>query len=105
MGDLWWVYMIECRGGKLYTGIAKDPRNRFRRHLAGRGAAFTRINPPVALVAQRPCGTRSDALRAERALRRLTAPQKRAWAREAGASPACPESNAAPRCPTNGARS
>lgn len=102
MAELWWIYLIECRGGKLYTGIAKDPLKRFRRHLAGRGAAFTRINRPVALVAQRPCGSRSDALRAERALRRLDPRQKRAWAREAGSvgeppevSTVCPESNAA----------
>lgn len=89
MVELWWVYMIECRGGKLYTGIAKDPRSRFLRHLAGKGAAFTRINPPVALVAQQPCGTRSEALRAERMLRRLSGRQKRAWAREAaGIGPA-----------------
>ena len=78
----WWVYMIECRGGKIYTGIAKDPEARFRKHLAGDGAAFTRMNPPVALLAKRPCGTRSDALRAERALRRLAGREKRAWAKE-----------------------
>ncbi len=79
---IWWVYMIECRGGKIYTGIAKDPEARYRRHLSGNGAAYTRINPPVALLAKRPCGTRSDALREERNLRRLTGGEKRAWARE-----------------------
>ena len=77
---MWWVYMILCRGGRIYTGIAKDPEVRFRRHRSGRGAAFTRINPPVALLAKRPCGSRSAALREERALRRLSAREKRAWA-------------------------
>lgn len=80
MGGTWWVYMIECRGGKIYTGIAKDPDARYRQHLAGAGAAFTRINPPVAFLAKRLCGTRSDALREERSLRRLTGKEKRAWA-------------------------
>ena len=80
MDATWWVYMIECRGGKIYTGIAKDPDARYRRHLSGTGAAFTRMNPPVAMLAKRPCGTRSDALRAERALRRLTGREKRDWA-------------------------
>jgi len=82
MDGIWWVYMIECRGGKIYTGIAKDPGARFRKHLSGDGAAFTRMNPPVALLATRSCGTRSAALRAERALRRLTGREKRAWAKE-----------------------
>jgi putative endonuclease len=76
----WWVYMIECRGGKIYTGITKDPDARYRRHLAGTGAAFTRMNPPVSMLAKRPCGTRSEALKAERALRRLSAGGKRIWA-------------------------
>jgi putative endonuclease len=83
----WWVYMIECRGGRIYTGIAKDPGARFREHLSGKGAAFTRMNPPVALLAKRPCGTRSDALRAERALRRFGGREKRAWAKEQGDLP------------------
>ena len=80
MSGTWWVYMIECRGGKIYTGIAKDPDARFRRHRAGNGAAFTRMNPPLTLLAKRPCGTRADALGAERVLKRLTGVQKRAWA-------------------------
>jgi putative endonuclease len=82
MSGTWWVYMIECRGGKIYTGIAKDPDARYRQHLSGNGAAFTRINPPVAFLAKRPCGTRSDALREERSLRRLTGREKRVWAGE-----------------------
>lgn len=86
MSGTWWVYMIECRGGKIYTGIAKDPDARYLRHLAGNGAAFTRMNPPVKLLAKRPCGTRAGALGAERALRRLTGRQKRAWAAGQGPS-------------------
>lgn len=86
MSGTWWVYMVECRGRKIYTGIAKDPDARYLRHLAGNGAAFTRMNPPVKLLAKRPCGTRADALGAERALRRLTGRQKRAWAAMHGPS-------------------
>jgi putative endonuclease len=87
MSGTWWVYMIECRGGKIYTGIAMDPEARYRRHLSGNGAAFTRINPPVALLAKRRCRSRSDALKEERALRRLTGKGKRAWAEKPGPSP------------------
>jgi putative endonuclease len=87
MSGTWWVYMIECRGGKIYTGIAKDPEARYRQHRSGQGAAFTRINPPVELLAKRPCGSRSDALKEEQALRRLTGKEKRAWAATPGPSP------------------
>ena len=49
-GD-WWLYMVECRGGGIYTGIAKDVDARYRQHEAGKGARYTRMNPPVALLA------------------------------------------------------
>jgi putative endonuclease len=78
--SFWWVYMIECRGGKIYTGIAKDPEARFRRHLSGKGAAFTRINPPRVLLGKRLCASRGEALREEHALRKLTRREKIAWA-------------------------
>lgn len=76
----WWVYMIECRGGKIYTGIARDPDARFRRHLSGKGAAFTRINPPQVLLGKRVCASRGEALRKEHALRKRTRREKIAWA-------------------------
>ncbi len=80
----WWVYMIACRGGAIYTGIAKDPDRRFRLHAAGKGAAYTRINPPVALLARKAFPTRAAALAEEAALKRLRKPGKEAWAREQG---------------------
>ena len=45
--DPWWLYVLECRGGVLYTGIAKDVDARFEVHVKGAGAIFTRLNPPV----------------------------------------------------------
>lgn len=72
--------MIECRGGRIYTGIAKDPEARFRRHLAGKGAVFTRIHPPRFLLGMRICGGRGEALRQEHALRKLSRREKIAWA-------------------------
>lgn len=78
--SFWWVYMIECRGGKIYTGIARDPEARFRHHLSGKGAAFTRINPPRALIGKRICESRGEALRMEHALRKLARREKIAWA-------------------------
>jgi putative endonuclease len=78
--DTWWVYMIACRGGKIYTGTARDPVMRFERHRAGKGAAFTRANPPVALLRSVPFGNRSDACREEAALKKMSREKKLSWA-------------------------
>ena len=78
--ETWWVYMIACRGGRIYTGTAKDPYGRFRLHLAGKGAAFTRANPPVSLLRCVPYGSRSEACRAEAALKKMPRKGKLAWA-------------------------
>ena len=80
-GKTWWVYMISCRGGKIYTGTAIDPEARYEAHRAGKGAAFTRANPPVALLRCVPFGSRSEACRAEAALKKISRGEKLSWAR------------------------
>ncbi len=49
----YFVYMVRCAGGQLYTGITTDIRRRLREHLSGKepGARYTRLNPPVELEA------------------------------------------------------
>lgn len=81
MGDTeayptWHLYLIECTDGSLYAGIATDVERRFQHHLAGQGARYTRSHKPLRLVASVPVGSRSDALRAELALKRLPKAQK-----------------------------
>jgi putative endonuclease len=84
--ETWWVYMIACRGGKVYTGTARDPEARFRAHREGKGAAFTRANPPVALLRCVPFASRSEACRAEAALKKIPREKKLSWARETSGS-------------------
>jgi predicted GIY-YIG superfamily endonuclease/ferredoxin len=79
--DTWWVYMVSCRGGKIYTGTARDPQARFRAHCAGRGAAFTRANPPVEMLRCEPFESRQTACRVEAALKKLPRRTKLTWAR------------------------
>jgi len=67
----WWVYMIACRGGGIYVGMALDVEARYRKHAAGRGAAYTRMNPPVRLLAKWVYPDRRSAAQAERAMKRL----------------------------------
>lgn len=76
MGVVWHLYLIECIDGSLYTGIATDVERRFQQHISGKGARYTRSHKPSHLVALRPVGSRSEALRAELAVKRLPRDKK-----------------------------
>lgn len=78
----WYVYMLECSGDLLYTGITPDVAQRFDKHCSGRGAAFTRINPPRRILAAMACADRSSALKTESALKKLKRPAKLAWVQQ-----------------------
>ena len=68
---LWYVYLLECRDGSFYTGITTDVGKRYNAHRAGKGARYTRSHPPVCLLASACIGSRSEALKVERAIKRL----------------------------------
>lgn len=68
---LWYLYLIECEDGSLYTGITTDVERRYAQHVAGKGARYTRMKKPVRLVGFRECGSKSEALKAELALKKL----------------------------------
>jgi putative endonuclease len=74
----WYLYLIECADGALYTGIARDPAARYARHCAGKGAKYTRANPPVRLIGTIEYPDRSAATKAEIAFKKLKAAEKRA---------------------------
>ena len=76
----WFVYMLECAEGRIYTGIAVDVAARFEKHCSGRGAAFTRINKPLRVMAAMPCGNRGAATQKEIYLKKLRRPSKLLWA-------------------------
>ena len=79
-GRPWYVYLIECRDGSFYAGIAVDVAARFALHARGRGARYTRSHPPVRLAWAAQYPDRSSALKAEYAIRRLPAARKREMA-------------------------
>ena len=80
MTQSWWVYLLLCRDGRTYTGIALDVAARFEAHCRGKGAKFTRSNPPVRVLGTQAFASKSEALKAEAALRKLARPAKLAWA-------------------------
>ena len=76
---MWCVYLIECRNGAWYAGITNDLEARYAAHVAGKGARFTRANPPVRLLGSRPFADRSSASKAEHEVKRLPKAKKLAW--------------------------
>jgi putative endonuclease len=76
---MWCVYLIECRNGAWYAGITNDLDARYAAHVAGKGARYTRANPPVRLLGARPFADRSAASRAEYEVKRLPRAKKLAW--------------------------
>ena len=73
---MWYVYMLACADGSLYTGIATDVDKRFAAHRSGRGAKYTRSHPPVAIVYREACDDKSAALRREAAIKKLPRAEK-----------------------------
>jgi putative endonuclease len=75
----YWLYLLECEGGRYYAGIALDVEQRFYQHVLGMGAKFTRAFQPQRVLALRRYASRSAALRAELELKRLPRARKLAF--------------------------
>ena len=73
---MYFVYLLRCADGTLYTGCTNDLDRRLAAHNAGKGAKYTRSRRPVVLVYREQAADRSAALRRERAIKRLTRKQK-----------------------------
>lgn len=62
---MYWVYMLQCGDGSLYTGITTDIPRRLRQHSSGKGGRYTRSHLPVTLRYQEGPMDKSSALRRE----------------------------------------
>lgn len=78
----WYLYLIECADGSIYTGITVDLAARFAAHCDGRGARYTRAHPPVRLLGFQQHADRSTASKAEYRVKQLSAAEKRSLAEE-----------------------
>jgi len=67
----WHVYILSCRDGTLYTGVAVDLSRRLEAHQRGSGAKYTRSRRPVTLAYHESQPDRSGALKREAELRRM----------------------------------
>ena len=74
--SLHFVYIVRCANGSLYTGYATDVQRRVATHNAGKGARYTRSHLPVTLLVSWSFQSKSEALRAEQAIKRLPRARK-----------------------------
>jgi len=78
MTDGWWVYVLQCADGTLYTGIARDLNRRLRQHngeLVG-GPRYTSGRRPVKLLWSDTASDRSAAQQREAAIKSLSRTDK-----------------------------
>ena len=74
---MYYIYMLRCEGGELYTGITTDPDRRFSEHCSGaKGAKYTKTHRPVSFAGVWEAGDRSTASRMEHGLKRLSRADK-----------------------------
>lgn len=80
MAGCYYVYMLRCTDGSLYTGITTDVTRRFAEHLAGgaAGAKYTKNHTPQKIAAVWQVENRSMASKLEWRLKHLTKQQKEA---------------------------
>jgi putative endonuclease len=78
----WILYLLECNNGAYYAGITNDLPARFAVHSSGKGARYTRANPPVKIIASKPYADRSSASVAEAVLKNLPRHKKLAFFNE-----------------------
>ncbi len=72
----WYLYILRCFDGSLYTGIAKDLQQRVRAHNSGTASRYTRSRLPVTIIYQELCRGHSSALRKEYAIKQLSKKEK-----------------------------
>lgn len=71
MDKTWFVYMLRCGDGSLYTGISTDVDARLEVHRSGKGAKYTRGRGPLELVYSEKCDSKSHALKRELEIKSL----------------------------------
>lgn len=77
-----YAYLVRCSDGSLYAGWTNDIEKRLKSHNAGTGAKYTRARLPVTLAYLETFDTKSEAMKREAALKKLTHQQKEQLALE-----------------------
>jgi putative endonuclease len=75
---IWYLYLIRCKGGSLYTGITTDVKRRVEEHrgTGGKGSKYLRGKSPLKLVLEKRIGGKSIALKVEDHVKKMTKVEK-----------------------------
>lgn len=76
MDKVWYIYILECGDGSLYTGITDDVQKRLEAHRAGKGAKYTRGRTPLSLRYQEMAESRAAAQHREFEIKQLSRSEK-----------------------------
>ena len=76
METTWYLYILRCKDGTLYTGITTDVEKRFEAHCSGKGAKYTRGRGPLELVYRETCQNHSQALKREWEIKAMSREKK-----------------------------
>ena len=76
MDKKWYLYVLRCGDGTLYTGITTDVEKRLAQHRSGKGAKYTRGRHPLELMYQETCEDHSAALKREYEIKKLSREEK-----------------------------
>ena len=82
----WFVYLVRCRDGSIYTGITDDIEARLKKHNAGRGARYTAQRRPVILLHSETMPNQGSAMRREAQIKRWGKAQKECLAQGTSAT-------------------
>ena len=82
--DTWFVYLLRCADGSLYTGVTKDVDRRCEQHNAGTASRYTRSRRPTRLVYRESQASRGLALKREAAIKALSRRGKESLLRRVG---------------------
>jgi putative endonuclease len=73
---MYYVYLLKCADGTIYTGITTDVQRRFEEHKGGKGAHYTRVKKAVKILYTEEHADRSSASKREAEIKKLTRNQK-----------------------------
>ena len=73
---MFYVYVLRCKDGSLYTGYTNDLKRRLKEHSDGKASKYTRSRLPVKLIAKWPFTTKSEAMKYEIKFKSLSRKEK-----------------------------
>ena len=73
---MYYIYILRCRDGSFYTGSTNDVEKRFKDHLEGHGARYTKSHKPEKIIYREKFTTKSEALKREAEIKKMPRKKK-----------------------------